>query len=115
VVVISFNDKLLAEVRDIEPRVPTALLVGGEIEEDPQPYALRLLWRARECGASCIDMSKALAVPEVVSSLRCRGMAAWVWTVDDRETMQYLTSLGVDAITTNRPDVLRALYDELAL
>jgi len=114
VVIISFKDKLLAEVAKIEPRIPTAWLIGGDLKGEPRDFALSLIRRARACGANCVNLAKELAVPTVVAALRRRGMAVWVWTVNDRGHMRHLVDLGVDAITTDRPDVLQVLLQEMA-
>jgi len=114
VVVISFKDRLLSDVAEIEPRIPTALLVGGEIKGEPRAFAIGLVARARACRANCINIAKALAEPEVVAVLRSRGLAVWVWTVDEKSYLRRLMELGVDAITTNRPDVLQKLHAEMA-
>ena len=37
------------------------------------------------------------------------GMSTNVWTVNDTETMQFFADMGIDAITTNEPMVLRNL------
>ena len=80
----------------------------------PRLVAIGLVARARACRANCINIAKALAEPEVVAVLRSRGLAVWVWTVDEKSYLRRLMELGVDAITTNRPDVLQKLHAEMA-
>lgn len=41
------------------------------------------------------------------------GLAVHVWTVDDAETMRWLVDVGVDAILSDRPTLLRDVLDEL--
>ncbi|MFP4250829.1 MAG: glycerophosphodiester phosphodiesterase, partial [Armatimonadota bacterium] len=41
---------------------------------------------------------------ELVTELHRRGMALWVYTVDDEARMLELSAMGVDGITTNVPD-----------
>ncbi len=38
-----------------------------------------------------------------------RGYEVNVWTVDDPDDMRRLAALGVNAIITNRPDVLKSV------
>ena len=114
VVIISFKDQLLSDVAEIEPRIPTALVVGGEIKGEPRAFAIGLVARARACRANCLNISKTLAEPEVVAVLRSRALAVWVWTVDEKSYMRRLMDLGVTAITTNRPGVLQKLHAEMA-
>ena len=113
VVIISFKDQLLADVAKLEPRLPTAWLIGGGVKGEPREFALSLLHRARACGANCVNMSAALATPEVVALLHSRGMSAWVWTVNDPDHMRHLIEIGIDAITTNCPDVLGEVLNGL--
>ncbi len=42
-----------------------------------------------------------------------RGMAVYTWTVDDPDTLRELARAGVDGVYTRRPDVARAVFDEL--
>lgn len=49
---------------------------------------------------------------QMVSDAHARGMKIIPWTVDDKETMEYLIGLGVDGIITNYPDRLRQVMAE---
>ena len=40
-----------------------------------------------------------------------RGMALFVWTVDDPVVLVELAAAGVDGVYTRRPDVARAVFD----
>ena len=46
---------------------------------------------------------------EALAWLHTAGLTVIVWTVDDPATMRALIALGVDGITTNRPDLLAAV------
>ncbi len=45
-----------------------------------------------------------LLTEEMMEAARAKGMEVVPWTVDDREEVERLRKLGVDAIITNRPD-----------
>lgn len=47
------------------------------------------------------------------SQARANGMSVNVWTVDKKEDMRKMVETGVDYITTNRPEELRALLKEM--
>ncbi len=50
-----------------------------------------------------------VVTPGWVSAMHSRGVKVDVWTIDDPAEKQRLIDLGVDAIFTNRPDVLLKL------
>jgi len=50
-----------------------------------------------------------VATARVVRALRRRGLAVFVWTVDDEAEMRRLLAAGVDGIMTDRPDRLAAV------
>ena len=47
--------------------------------------------------------------PDWVERAHALGMTVNVWTVDQEEEMRYLLDLGVDVITTNKPQLLRSV------
>ena len=47
--------------------------------------------------------------PQSVAEARALGLKVGAWTVDDPATMRRLIALGLDAICTDRPDLLAAL------
>jgi glycerophosphoryl diester phosphodiesterase len=42
------------------------------------------------------------------------GQALFTWTVDDPDTLRQLAEAGVDGVYTRRPDIARAVFDEVA-
>ena len=50
-----------------------------------------------------------LITRELVGAAHAMGIALYTWTVDDLAEMRRLSALGVDGITSNRPDLLAAL------
>ncbi len=50
--------------------------------------------------------------PDWVERAHALGMEVNVWTVDNEREMKYLSELGVDVITTNRPLLLRKVLGE---
>ena len=49
---------------------------------------------------------RTIVTPRFVAEARRRNIPVHVWTVDDPEAMRRLLAMGVDAIQTDRPDVL---------
>lgn len=50
-----------------------------------------------------------------VATARRRGVGVHVWTINDRATMEWLLDLGVDAILSDRPRLLKEVFMERGL
>ncbi|MFO7706903.1 MAG: glycerophosphodiester phosphodiesterase family protein [Desulfobacterales bacterium] len=50
--------------------------------------------------------------PQTLAEARQLGLLVSVWTPDTPEDLKRMIAMGVDAITTNRPDLLKKLLDE---
>jgi glycerophosphoryl diester phosphodiesterase len=53
-----------------------------------------------------------LATPELVEVAHAHGIVVHVWTIDDPDQMRTLLDAGVDGIMTDRPAVLRQVFEE---
>ncbi|MBL7223958.1 MAG: glycerophosphodiester phosphodiesterase [Candidatus Brocadiae bacterium] len=104
-VVIAFEEQVLADAARIEPALRRGLLLGSD---DAGPDAASLAARAARCGAHLVDLHAPMLSAELVAGLHERGCDAWCWTVNEREEMAKLAAWGVDAITTDHPDVMLA-------
>ena len=92
----SFDFAAAQEFKTIQPDVPVALLGTPPLEQLPE-----LAQWASEISArhKTIDASYVAAVHSL-------GMECSVWTVDTVENMNASLDKGVDAVVTNRPNVL---------
>ena len=105
--VISFDFPSLAAVRELEPRLRTCALVGkdffkaaGKAQPDDIARSLASL------GVDGAGVREQNLTPALYRALRAAGLSVGAWTVDDPRRMRQLAALGVDFITSNRPDVL---------
>ncbi len=89
-------------VRRLRAHRPT--LVGGVLSAS---YPISPLASALEAGAAVLWQQESLVDRELIELAHAGGIQVFAWTVDDRARMQVLTSAGVDALCTNRPDVAR--------
>ena len=105
-VAISFSDKACADVHALEPKLPVSLVVGGKPKGGVRQQADSLCGRAAKCGAKILDLNFQMLSPELVAELRRRGFVVWCWTVDDAVLMDTLARWGVEAVTTDRPDLM---------
>ena len=92
----SFDFDTMRAFKDLEPRVPVALLGTPAVAELPE-----LARRADEISArhKTVDAN-------YVAAVHATGMACSVWTVDTEDNMNASLDKGVDAVVTNRPDLL---------
>src|SRR5260370_780389 len=65
---------------------------------------------ARQYGATDVGLKYTLVDETVIEAARAAGVAVGVWTVNEEPDMRRLIALGVDVLTSDRPDLaLRAL------
>ena len=98
-VIISFDETALQGAASVEPRIASLLLFAPE--DGKKPDARQLVLRARECGATGLDLHHACLTAELVRNIKRRGLSIWAWTVDDPARAAKLAAMGVDGITTN--------------
>src|SRR5207248_237765 len=91
--------------RVLAPRILRAVLFESE-----QHWTLRSALAAPLIGAAAMHPEHVLATPERVQGWRRRGYSVACWTVDDPEAAARLHSIGVGAIFTNRPALMRTRW-----
>lgn len=99
--ITSFDPGSVGKVRSLGSPVRTGLLVlGGDTVADAMESAARAGHVAINPWAPFVDAALVAQADEL-------GLEVHVWTVDDVPQMRRLVDLGVHAIITNVPDVLR--------
>jgi glycerophosphoryl diester phosphodiesterase len=104
VTLLSFDPRILRAARLLSPALALCLLV-----EDEQPLNKHLanLGFVPEVFGPDYDLLTA----ELLQEAHALGMRIVPWTVNDTEAMRYLIGAGVSGITTDYPDVLRAVLN----
>jgi len=98
---ISFATERLRRLRQLDPEARIGALYAGATE--------RSLQEASDLGATIVDVLYKDASAELVRTARQRyGLQVWAWTVNDEPTMAALAHNGVQALTTDRPDLALA-------
>ena len=105
VVITSFIHRLLADAYQINPRVAT-----GAIFSRVQEGAFK---RVVGVHAEWVYVNHRNVDAELVREAHDMGLMFGVWTVDQVDDMRRMVELGVDAIGTNRPDVLIRLLKSM--
>lgn len=107
-IVTSFLDEVVAEVKQRAPAVRGGLLVGTD-RPGPNPVRRRLseiapVARARQCGADSVGMHFLIASLGALERTHAAGLGAFVWTVNrDDGLRRFLGDPRVDAVITDVP------------
>lgn len=100
VMVWSFFPQALTAMRQVEPRLPTVLLLAGEALArwpEMRELALRL-------GAQGVSVFHQGLQDTVVREARRSALAVYAWTADSGQEIERLLELGVDGVVSNYPE-----------
>lgn len=105
--VMGFSPAVVTRARALEPAVPTTFLVAAGhvhyVEAQPEDA---IAWAVR-LGATDAGIQHTLASPGVMAAARRAGVRVGVWTVNDEPAMRRAIDVGVDVLTSDRPDLAR--------
>lgn len=103
--VMGFSPDVITETRAIDAGVPTTLLVAAahvrSVEARPEAA---VAWAAR-LGATDLGIQHTVVSPELLAAARAAPLRVGVWTVNEEDAMRRAIDLGVDVLTTDRPDL----------
>jgi glycerophosphoryl diester phosphodiesterase len=109
VMVISFDFPTLQAIKALEPRIATCALLSSaylrhfDLRRDATPVVDDLASH----GFRCVGVKHTWLTEPFFHALRQRHFQVGVWTVNDPFSMRKFADLGVDFITSDRPDLLR--------
>lgn len=106
--VMSFETEGVARVRQQFPRVKVGHLIKVGWTGRLWGRAHRVVEEALRLRAHFVCVDARGCSRALVKAAHRRGLPVWVWTVDRTEEADRLTALGVDALITNRPDMIQA-------
>ena len=69
-------------------------------------FRVAYLAQARTAAAAGINVNHLYIDRDLIAAAHLAGLTVWTWTVDDGQRLRELADLGVDAITTNWPEVM---------
>lgn len=101
ILISSFDSNILRALRDLDSRVPLGFPWKIGLR-DPVRRAVSLKARMMLFDIPGLSEKK-------VRRCRDAGLDVWVYTVNDPEEMRRVMDLGIEAIITDRPDVLSGL------
>ena len=103
--IMAFNPAVIARVRSLAPSQRTTLLIGRSHVESAAVRPTQTVEWAERLGVTHLGPGYTLVDAEVAALASARGLALIVWTPNDETEMRRLAALGVDVITTDRPDL----------
>jgi glycerophosphoryl diester phosphodiesterase len=103
--VLAFNPAVLERIRSLAQRQATTLIVAAKQVALARGRAEETIDWARTAGATDVGLEHAMIDDRVVAGARSAGLRIGAWTVNEESDMRRLAALGVDIITTDRPDV----------
>lgn len=106
--VMAFNPEVLAEIRRLAPQQPTALLVDREHVVSAGATGVDAVAWAHAAGATFLGLHHSVCDAAVIAAAREAGVLVAAFTVNDEGEMARLTGIGVDAIITDRPELIPA-------
>ena len=106
VLISSFNPFALWRVKRIAPHIRVGLLYAPDL-----PLPLRRAWLAPLFPHEARHPEHTMVDARFMAWAQRRGYQVNTWTVDDPVEMHRLIDLGVNAIITNVPDVLRQVIE----
>jgi glycerophosphoryl diester phosphodiesterase len=78
------------------------------------PSSRRIVGWAVEVGAGELGLGRSLVRPALLDAARRAGLKSHVWTADTPVWATRARALGLCAVVTNRPALMRAAVDALA-
>jgi glycerophosphoryl diester phosphodiesterase len=110
VFVISFDWETLVTVKKLAPAIPTGALVSREwwASQSSEPLK-RVCDQALSRGCSWICLDYRLCTPDVPEVVHQHGLQLGLWTVDTLVDLRAFSQQGVDALTSDRPDLFAQL------
>lgn len=107
VVIISFIHSALKRIRIFNSQIPTGALFGVT-----GGRAKKVTQHVLSYYANMLNISKGSVTRKIIDDAHRHGLTVGVWTVNKDKEMQKMMSLGVDAITTDYPQLLNRVIGE---
>ena len=107
--IMAFDPEVIARVRTLAPRARTTLLVARGVVERAGALPEQTIDWAVAAGVTDVGLEHTLVDERVVAAARAAKLGLGVWTVNDEPTIRRMLALGVDVLTTDRPDLAKRL------
>ncbi len=106
--ILSFDFATLQDMKRIDPGLRTcALITTRTLETIGRRGPTAVAGEMAALGVDSVGVDKRWLSENLYRELRSRRLGVGVWTVDNETEMRRFAEMGVDFITSNKPDLLR--------
>ncbi|MBQ6828128.1 MAG: hypothetical protein IJO46_08960 [Thermoguttaceae bacterium] len=105
-IVIDFSADRVKKYRELEPKLCVAWLTSLQKNETRQQCAQRIIKTLKEINTNVVDVHFGAVDAEFLKTLKDAGIRVMCWTVNNPADIQRMVDLGVESITTDRPDLV---------
>jgi glycerophosphoryl diester phosphodiesterase len=109
VVISSFNPECLKAIKTWEPLLSTSL---DPDRQDGTYTPWQLCQQVLQCHANFLLHRHDTLTTDIVDEAHQHGFSLWTWTVNSDDAMRRVIEMGVDAIMTDKPDILRRVISD---
>lgn len=110
VLVISFDWTILPLFKSLEPAIQTGALVSKDVWDPSIEGALQNLVKdVRDLWCNWISVNHELFTDDLLQVAHDHGFKLGLWTVNTEEALQRFAEMGVDSLTSDRPDLFSVL------
>jgi glycerophosphoryl diester phosphodiesterase len=107
-VLIGFDYKTMQQAKAELPKLKVLWLISSDPKTKQFPGVEDLIEKARAASLDGLDVNSGFPISsEFVRKVHDAGLKLYTWTVDDAEVARKEATVGVDGITTNRPEWMR--------
>jgi len=110
VLVISFDWMILPIIKSVEPALPTGALVSKDVWNPGAEHALQnLIEQVKMLWCKWINVDCGLFTEDMLQAAHEHGLKLGLWTVNTEDALRRFASVGVDSLTSDRPDLFAVL------
>jgi glycerophosphoryl diester phosphodiesterase len=114
-VIIGFGYETVRQAKEKMPHLQVFFLAAADNKTKKFPPVEDLIKAAKAANLDGLDVHSGFPIDAAfVSQVHAAGLKLYTWTVDDPEVARKEAAAGVDGITTNRPEWLRAQLGKVA-
>ncbi len=111
---ISFDFPTICRAKEMMPEVPAYWLV--ESEKDPQtgeyfPYDDGIIEKVISRNLDGVDLYYKGLNETFIKNAHSKGLKVYVWTVNKADEAYQMKKIGVDGVTTDRPDFIKQVLE----